>query len=101
MSLIKDLILLALESEDREDMYRAFHAILTSTDKGELVAALSIADPIFKLAINARIDQLALEQYLAEMVEISQQQTDLTENLIADRDERAPKSRTGFGLGKK
>ena len=89
MSSISHLIELALQSSDREDTYRAFEAILTCTNKDELVSALSVSDPIFKLAINARIDQLALEEYLTAMAKISQQQTDLTENLIADREDRA------------
>ena len=69
MSTISDLIELALQSTDREDTYRAFQAILTCTNTDELVTALSVADPIFKLAINARIDQLALEEYLAAMAD--------------------------------
>lgn len=100
MLAIKDLIETALESADREDMYRAFMAILTCTDPVELEAALTIADGAFVHAINARLDQMALEEYLSNVLPALQQQVQAAADLNAAREERLPKPARGIAFGR-
>lgn len=69
MPTLSDLIVNAQTSRDPKAIFSALDAIFTCTDPDELLAALDVADPEFKRAINARLDQLALEELLDNVLQ--------------------------------